>query len=328
LINVRVTLDSLVDRAMLGARALGFVFLIYFVPVLLRDVLGAVLPGDGIFALFSPEPSPLGIGLAISAGTTLLSLVFVWVHSRLGHGAREPRTLIRADHAFGRDWIVGFALGALSCGVVFGGLVASGMIRVSGISTNFHVGGALVAGAILLLESLREELGFRGPAQRDLGRAIGFPLSAVFLAGSFALVHRANPAFTPLGLLGVFLAGLFLAGVVRRRGDLALASGWHGGWNVFVGLVWSIPLSGYRLGGALLETTSDGDSTWTGGRFGIEGSWPGIALFVVLGFLSWRRSGASDSSARAVASPEPADDAVAEDARADDAATEDARADA
>lgn len=305
---MNVTLDSLIDRATLGARALGFVFLVYFAPVFVRDVLSVVLPGDGIGALFSEEDANLAIGVAISAGTMLLSVLFVWIHGRLGAGAREPRAFLRFDRAWWRDWVAGFALGALCSGIVFGALVAFGAIRITGPSSDFRVGGAIAASIILSLESLREELGFRGPSQRDLSRAIGFPLAAVFLAGSFAIVHRANPAFTKPGILGVFLAGLFLAGVVRRWGDVALASGWHGGWNVFVGLVWSIPLSGYRLGNTLLETASDADSPWTGGRFGIEGSWPGITLFALLGFLSWRRSRSASESAATSSGIESRDD--------------------
>jgi len=296
-----VTIDGIVDRATLFARALGFVFLVYFGPVLIRDVLALVVGGGGISALFGGSDSDLRITAILTAGTVALSLFFTILYGRLGRGANQPRALVRRDASWWREWTAGVAFAGVSSGALFGLLVATGEIRVSGFSEHVRVTGFLYAIAILLLEAFREELGFRGAAQRDLSGATAFPFAAVFLAGSFALIHRSNPAFTPTGLLGVFLAGLFLAGVAHRRGDVALASGWHGGWNVFVGLIWSTPLSGYRLENSLLATEPARDSSAAGGAFGFEGSWPGIALFVLLGMLSWR----ARSVPRAAATPEP-----------------------
>ena len=67
-----------------------------------------------------------------------------------------------------------------------------------------------------------------------------------------------------------------------------MACGLHAGWNVFVGMVWSLPVSGYRFDAALLETESASSSLVSGGSFGAEGSWPGITVLLVLGFLTWR----------------------------------------
>jgi membrane protease YdiL (CAAX protease family) len=158
-----------------------------------------------------------------------------------------------------------------------------------------HPWAALAVFALLVLESAREEMGFRGPSQRDLGNAIGAFGAALFLAGSFALVHRANPDVTVPGLLGIFAAGFALAGIVRARGDVGMASGLHTGWNVFLGLVWAAPVSGHPIWCAALDVTSRNDR-WSGGAFGPEGGPTGIAVLLLLALIAWRLPARRDAS--------------------------------
>ena len=285
-----MNIEGLVRRGMLVARALGFVFLIYFIPVFLRDLAGQMLPGGGILALLRGTSTMPHIPFLLAVGTGAISAGAVLLYSRNGPEAIQPRPLLSDRRAWLTRWLWGLAGGMAIVGAAHVVLFAAGIVRFEGFSATF-LERPFVALAILgtlLVESLREELAFRGPPQRDLSRAISFPLAAVFLSGTFTMLHLANPNAHPLSLLGVFLAGLALAGVVRREGDLALASGLHAGWNIMLGVILAAPVSGITLGARILETEPHGNDRWTGGAFGFEASWPGIFTLFLAGYFAWR----------------------------------------
>lgn len=293
-LNRRPDPEVFLRRFMLIPRGLGFVVLVYFVSVVARDLLGQKLPGQGVVGALRGDEAGPWIPLAISLGTLAIPVLFVRLYSRTGPDADRPRPLLACTPRAAVEWGLGFLLGGAGAALAVLPLVLAGAIAIVG------GGGGLVRpplttlAVVLLLfaEAAREELGFRGPAQRDLGRATRDPVAAVFLAGSFALIHRANPAIGPWALAGIFAAGVALAGVVRARGDLWMACGIHAGWNVSLGLVWSVPVSGHPLANAALETTWQ-ETVWTGGAFGPEAAPTGIAAFVLLGVLAWSRKKAA-----------------------------------
>lgn len=111
------------------------------------------------------------------------------------------------------------------------------------------VGGIVVA--------LMEESFFRGLMLSSLARGLGWPVAAVVSSGVYSLVHllvpdrsvawegyswdaglgylvhvldrQLEPAAVP-PLVGLFIAGMVLAWVVRATGSLMLAVGLHAGW--------------------------------------------------------------------------------------------------
>jgi len=285
-----MNIEPWIRRGMGIARALGFVFLIYFLPVFVRDIAGQLLPGGGILALLRGTSMAPAIPFFLSIGTGLLSLGAVLLYSRTGPEALQPRPLVRFDAVWLRRWLWGLAGGMAIVAAPHVVLFATGIVRFKGFSATFLEQPLLALAIVstLLVEALREELAFRGPPQRDLSRAVTFPLAALFLSGTFTMLHLANPNAEPLSLLGVFLAGLFLAGVVRREGDLALAAGLHAGWNVMLGVILAAPVSGITLGARILQTEPHGSDRWTGGSFGFEASWPGVLTLFLAGFFAWR----------------------------------------
>jgi membrane protease YdiL (CAAX protease family) len=219
-----------------------------------------------------------------------LSLGAVLLYSRTGVDAVDPRPLIKFDARSRRRWLLGLAGGIAIVGIAHVPLFVIGIVRFKGFSSTFFEQPFLAAAIVgtLVVESLREELAFRGPAQRDLSRATAFPLAALFLSGTFTMLHLANPNPEPLAPLGVFLAGLALAGVVRREGDLALAAGLHAGWNIMLGVILGAPISGITLGTHIFETEAHGSERWTGGNFGFEASWAGVLTLFLCGYFAWR----------------------------------------
>jgi membrane protease YdiL (CAAX protease family) len=282
--------EELFRRLVLFARGLGFVFLVYFIPAFLRDLLGMAWPGGGLVGALQGDPDGPWFPLAIAALTLTPSILAVRWHARIDARETPATRTARAGRRGVREWGLGFLLGAGVASLAVIPSLLAGAIEFVGPSAG---GGPSVLAftavvLILLGEAAREELGFRGPAQRDLARAVTSLPAAVFLAGSFALIHRANPDMTNPGLLGIFLAGVALAGVVRARGGITMACGLHAGWNVALGLAWCTPVSGFRLDAAPLETVSR-DSWLSGGSFGPEGSVPGIAVLTLLALAAWTR---------------------------------------
>ncbi len=286
----RIPWDSIGANAMLVARALGIVFLVYFLPVLLRDVPSQATGSANFLSLLAGTTDHPLLPLAFVLASVAVSVAFVFLYARTGPEANVPRPLLTFDRvAIGR-WSLGFGVGAAIIVLGHAVLAAMGILRMEGISRTIVERPVLAIAVLvtLLAESLREELAFRGPSQRDLSRVIGFPLAAAFLSASFTLLHLANPNAETTGLLGVFLAGMALAGVVRREGDLSLAAGLHAGWNVALGMIVSVPVSGILLGARLLDTRLEGGALATGGEFGFESSVVGIVTLFFSGWAAWR----------------------------------------
>ncbi|RMF45278.1 MAG: CPBP family intramembrane metalloprotease, partial [Anaerolineae bacterium] len=97
---------------------------------------------------------------------------------------------------------------------------------------------------IFLLVGWKEELWMRGYWLQNLADGLNVPW-AVFISSSiFGLLHLGNPNATWVSVLGILLAGVFLAlpWVWTRR--LWLSIGLHLGWNFFEGAVFGFPVSG------------------------------------------------------------------------------------
>ncbi len=285
---MRLTLADLLDRLVYLARGLGFVFLVFFIPVVARDLLGAALPGGGFAGLLTGDPDGPFVPLLLSVVTVAVSAMFVRLYARTHEGARRPRDLLRLDRRWWREWYRGLLIGFGAASLVLVPLFLTGAYRIEAVSSAWRVRPEWLLAVVvtLLLEGAREEFAFRGPAQRELTSAVGFPVAAIVLGGSFAIIHGGNPQVGASGMFGVLLAALALAGLARARGDLGMVCGAHAGWNIGTAVVWSVPISGFQLDSALFETSSSSE-LWTGGAFGIEGSLPGIVTFLVLAFVSW-----------------------------------------
>jgi membrane protease YdiL (CAAX protease family) len=144
--------------------------------------------------------------------------------------------------------------------------------------------GALVrdgARVMLLVFALAavEELIFRGALQRFLARRLSTAQAVLCSSLIFAIAHGVlNPAAPTLGLLGVAVAGGMLGLAYARSGTLWLPLGLHAGWNLAVGLVAGLPVSGAQLPLHLLDTEAVGNVLATGGAYGPEASLVGILV--------------------------------------------------
>jgi len=133
--------------------------------------------------------------------------------------------------------------------------------------------------AFLLLAAAFEELVFRGYGFQCIAEGFTPAAAAVLSSVLFGLAHYGNPQATLLSTLNTALAGVLLAIVRVRTGALWMPIGLHFGWNLFLGPVFSFPVSGYRFGAAPLSASAPGLVWFSGGGYGPEG---GAALTAVL----------------------------------------------
>jgi hypothetical protein len=129
---------------------------------------------------------------------------------------------------------------------------------------------------------------FRGYPVQRLEEAIG-PVGAIAVFSLlFALVHLSNPGASPLGLANTVLIGIVLAIAYLRTRALWLPWGIHFGWNLSLGLLFGLPVSGLRLFNVLIHTSVKGPRWLTGGSYGLEASAPGVFAVVVGLLVIWK----------------------------------------
>ena len=228
--------------------------------------------GVGVSALLSmsqeaaPE-SDLATTVWVSLALVALTYVFRrWVDRRPASSIGTP---IRGRSAV--EALLGCAGGACIVAAFCGILAAGGFLSVRHASEPTWPLFAGVA-APLAVAAFYEEITFRGYLYRafhDQWRAVGAVLVPSVV---FGLLHAMNPSFTWLGLTNIVLVGVFFALTVVATDRLWFAAGAHFAWNMTMGPVLGLPVSGIEEFGRLVDTRLTGPDAITGGAFGPEGS--------------------------------------------------------
>ena len=242
------------------------------------------------------------------------SVVIVWTYAFRKFVDRRPPSSLGTPLNL-RDTVVGqgagVVLGATSVVVVVGALALAGHAHVSFEPAGSAVLPLLTLAVPLYIAAFMEEIVMRGYVQRTVFAAWGHVPAIVLSALPFALLHAGNPNLSLLGLVNIALIGIFFALTVVRTGTLWFAAGFHVAWNLTLGPVLAVPVSGIQMSG-LFRTSLSGPTWLTGGEFGIEASATATVLFVVMtaGAAIACAVGARFEEPREVESPE---DALARD---------------
>lgn len=134
---------------------------------------------------------------------------------------------------------------------------------------------ALVCGA------LAEELVFRGYPFQHLEKAVGALPAVLIFSGLYGSLHFLNPRPGMWGIANTVLIGILLSIAYLRTRALWLPWGIHFGWNLTLGLLFGLPLSGYRNYNLLRYTEAYGPKWLTGGHYGIEASASGTGAILI-----------------------------------------------
>lgn len=174
------------------------------------------------------------------------------------------------------DLLFGFLLGGLLMGGIFLLFLALGWARVHGVAWHALPIGTVIAQTMLALLGVGvlvgwyEELFLRGYVLQNLAEGLSLPWAVVLSSIIFGLLHMANPHAGWQAVLGVSLAGFFLAYGWLRTRQLWISIGLHAGWNFFQTVVFGFPVSGIDGLFHLTRLTVSGPPRITGGAFGPE----------------------------------------------------------
>jgi len=177
----------------------------------------------------------------------------------------------RGERGTTRGLVRGFAIGALVAGLAIALTIVPGGARVWIAPAWPAYLAAIVPLALgLLAAALLEELAFRGFPLRRLSDVLGAWPATLLLAVVFGMAHLSNDNASPLGILNVGLAGIWLSIAFFSPGGIALGWGLHFGWNLGLALL-GAPVSGMRIGPPQAVYHPGLHAWFDGGAFGPEG---------------------------------------------------------
>lgn len=187
-----------------------------------------------------------------------------------------------------RQCAKGLALGVLVALLAVGLIAAAGGARWRGDAGDLadwvRAGGRTLW--LLAIPAAAEEALVRGYPLRAVAEATGPARALAFTSVGFALLHVANPGATPLALINLAAAGLFLGALALRTGSLWWATGAHLGWNWALAFLVDLPVSGLEpVDAPLVSAIQSGPAWLSGGSFGPEGSVG--ATVALLGAAAW-----------------------------------------
>jgi hypothetical protein len=180
---------------------------------------------------------------------------------------------------WGRESLAGLGIGAGLVTAVVLGLAVTQAAGYEGMNAAAGVWlGTLASAGFLLLAAAFEEIVFRGYAFQRLVDSLGKFGAILILSVLFGLGHLSNPSANPLSTANTVLAGVLLSVAYLKTQALWLPIGLHWAWNLMVGPIYSLPVSGVRVGPGLFVAESSGPDWLSGGTYGPEGS---VVLTVV-----------------------------------------------
>ncbi|MGZ4809232.1 MAG: CPBP family intramembrane glutamic endopeptidase [Thermoanaerobaculia bacterium] len=175
-----------------------------------------------------------------------------------------------------REFVLGIGFAAV--------LIAGGDLLIELPTSMRHTRGAGFPWLDLLIvyvpAAFHEEIVFRGyvfQKMRVWNRGSAIIASSV----AFAALHTGNPGITPIAVLNLLFAGVFLSLAYERYGRLWFPIGIHLGWNLVSGPILGYTVSGFVPAASVLRVLGSGPDWLTGGEFGLEGSVAAAVVEVV-----------------------------------------------
>ena len=227
------------------------------------------------------NPSLIYVPFIINA---VLSILIVWAFRKL----IDRQTFSSLGFDFdkqGAHAAVGFFLGVLILCV--GTLILYFTHYLQWIDINFNANDLFISFGLMVIVALYEEIVFRGYILNNLLSSVGKWPALVISALLFALAHAANPGYSILAAVNIFLAGVLLGINYIYTKNLWFAILLHFSWNFFQGPVLGYEVSGLNLQ-SIFQHEMHGNEFITGGKFGFEGSLLAAVLYIVaIAGLAW-----------------------------------------
>jgi uncharacterized protein len=145
---------------------------------------------------------------------------------------------------------------------------------------------------LLIAAAAFEEVMFRGYPLQVLAANLSPLAAALILSVPFGLIHLGNPDATFFSTLNTILAGLWLTAAYFRTQSLWLATALHWCWNLSLGVIYGLPVSGITIfsATALFQTKPQSSPWFTGADYGPEGGLVGtLIMSAATALLYWQK---------------------------------------
>lgn len=223
-------------------------------------------------------PSEYGICAQFVAFALVLAMVLFW-NARVNGRTKEALGFhVGGWHSFFPGISLGVVLTLLAMGLI---LLCNGFgFEISG---TYRVWFVLLLVGGFLVQSLAEELLFRGYVQNGVLAATKKPWTAIVVqALLFTLLHSLRPQIDPLAILSFFAFGVLFGLLFEYSDSVWFGTGAHFIWYVVPTILFGMHVSGYDAPSSILISLPQGPDLLSGGSFGLEGSMLTLLIVVSL----------------------------------------------
>ncbi|MCA9383491.1 CPBP family intramembrane metalloprotease, partial [Candidatus Dojkabacteria bacterium] len=196
-----------------------------------------------------------------------------------------------------RGFILGNFIGAIGVLAIFVTLLVFSYIDISS-TNNISIPLLLVYGSNLIT-AISEEIIFRSFIYKKLESIFAkwnsmnkYKSALTILSTSilFIFIHVANPSFTHMSAIGLFLLGVTLAVSLHVSKNIYIPIGLHVAWNFFQEGIFGFNMSGWEaLPQSIFKLTVQGPAWVTGGNFGPEASVVGFMVLIIIPIILLKR---------------------------------------
>lgn len=184
-----------------------------------------------------------------------------------------------------KDLIFGLVLGVVSMTGIFFVLLLTGNVTLENNFSEPILSSSIITGFILFVAvGISEELFSRGYGMVVLMQTGNLWVAVTVSSILFSVLHTLNPNVSMVGLLNIFLVGIFFAYMFLKTGSLWMPIGYHITWNYVQGNIFGFPVSGTEPEG-IYNIIIVHDNILTGGLFGPEGGILATAA-ILIGFVA------------------------------------------
>ncbi len=288
--SINPKLKSFIERL---AYPISVIFYALFVPIIAVFfafpviIVIILLQGGGLDpALLQDSTNPflllaafLPIYLLVWAGLWLFEQRQIWTT-----GLELPGWLAK----YARGLLVGFLMFGISVAI----LALLGFVEIeSGDQSGIRLTALLGSFVFLIawiVQGGAEELLARGFVLPVIGVRFGSLAGVLISSLLFMVLHLLNPNLSLIGLLNLFLFGLFAALFALYEGGLWGVFAIHTVWNWAQGNIFGFEVSGTEVSGAIIFNLAETGPDWlTGGAFGPEGGLVVTLILLISSFLVW-----------------------------------------
>lgn len=254
--------------------------LISLLLMLLGEILGDLFTGFLARLFHVQDGGVLFLFMYLSfLGIDLVVLLYTWLFEKpvfRTFGYRAAGGEGNTWKLFGIGLLVGFGMNA---GCILLAWLHGDLHFSLGAFRPFYLLAALVC---VCIQSGAEELLCRGYMMGVLRDRYNVWVAAAFNALFFGALHLFNNGVTVLGILNVVAVGFALSVAMIKLRSLWFCIAVHTAWNYSQSIFFGLPNSGMVSAGSFLHLEAAADSIFYDTGFGVESSFPALAMMVLL----------------------------------------------